>query len=130
MAIWHGRSRRKPSGGMLRPIRKKRRFELGREQEYASLGEEKAKPLRVMGGNRKVRLLKAQWANLLDPSTGRSERAKILSVKDNPANPNFVTRNIITRGATIETEKGLAKVTSRPGQAGAVNAVLLKRVEG
>lgn len=126
MALWQARSKRKPSGGMLRPIHKKRRYELGREQEFATLGEERAKKLRVLGDNAKVRLLRAEWANVLDPETGKTERVKILTVESNPANPNYVTRNIITKGATIETEKGLARVTSRPGQTGAVNAVLVK----
>ncbi|MGC8851015.1 MAG: 30S ribosomal protein S8e, partial [Candidatus Micrarchaeia archaeon] len=35
--------------------------------------------------------------------------------------------NIVTKGAIIETELGKAKVTSRPGQHGIVNAVLLKQ---
>jgi small subunit ribosomal protein S8e len=34
--------------------------------------------------------------------------------------------NIITKGAVIETDAGKARVTSRPGQHGVVNAVLLK----
>ncbi len=126
MALWQGRSRRKPSGGMLRPIHKKRRFELGREQEFATLGEERRKIIRVVGRNSKVRLLRAQWANLFDPKTGETHRVKILSVKTNPANPHYVTRNIITKGATIETEKGTARVTSRPGQFGIVNAVMVE----
>ncbi len=126
MALWQGRSRKKPTGGMLRPIRRKRRYELGREQEFATLGEERMKILRVVGKNTKVRLLRAEWANLFDPKTGKTEKVKILSVKSNPANPHYVTRNIITRGATVETEKGVAKVTSRPGQVGIINAVLVE----
>ena len=38
-----------------------------------------------------------------------------------------MTRNIITRGATILTEIGLARVTSKPGQDGVVNAVLIEQ---
>jgi small subunit ribosomal protein S8e len=34
-------------------------------------------------------------------------------------------RAIITKGAIIETSKGNARVTSRPGQCGIINAVLL-----
>ena len=58
--------------------------------------------------------------------TKKTHKVKILTVKENSANPNFVQRNIINRGAMIQTEIGLAKVTSRPGQDGAVNAVLVK----
>jgi len=38
-----------------------------------------------------------------------------------------VRRNIITKGAVIKTEKGPARVTSRPGQHGIINAILLER---
>jgi small subunit ribosomal protein S8e len=38
--------------------------------------------------------------------------------------------NVITKGAIIETEKGLAKVVSRPGQDGVVNAVLIEQAQG
>ncbi|MDX1534914.1 MAG: 30S ribosomal protein S8e [Thermoplasmata archaeon] len=126
MPIWQKHSRRKPSGGMRRPHAKKKRREIGREREFATLGPERRKIIRVLGGRRKARLLRAEWADLFDPQTGRTERTRIVSVLTNPANPNFVTRNIVTRGATIETEKGTARVTSRPGQVGTVHAVLVE----
>jgi small subunit ribosomal protein S8e len=53
-----------------------------------------------------------------------SVAADILDVAENPADPNYARRNIITRGALIETSEGRARVTSRPGQDGQVNAVL------
>lgn len=126
MALWQGRSRRKSTGGRYRPFRKKRKREIGREQQYAFIGTPRLKLYRTKGGNRKVRILSAQFANVLDPKTSATRKAKIVTVKANPSNPNFVTRNIITRGATIQTEIGLARVTSRPGQDGVVNAVLVE----
>ncbi|MFQ5909177.1 MAG: 30S ribosomal protein S8e [Thermoplasmata archaeon] len=126
MALWQGKSKRKPSGGRLRSARKKRKFEIGREQQYASTGEERVKLYRTRGRNQKVRLMKVEWANVLDPKKKQTKRSRILTVKTNPANPHFVQRNIITKGATIETELGAARVTSRPGQDGVVNAVLTK----
>jgi len=68
--------------------------------------------------------LRAEWANVLDPKKKTTKRTRILTVKSNPANPHFVQRNIITKGATVETEIGTARVTSRPGQHGVVNAIL------
>lgn len=126
MALWQGGSTRKPTGGRLRPLRKKRKFEMGREQEFASVGTHDAKLIRTVGGNQKVRLLSAGVANVLDPKTHKAKQVKVLSVKGNPANQNFVTRNIVTKGATIETELGPARVTSRPGQDGVINAVLIE----
>ena len=44
---------------------------------------------------------------------------------DSPANRHFIRRNIMTKGIIIETDKGKAKITSRPDQDGIVNAVLI-----
>jgi small subunit ribosomal protein S8e len=79
-----------------------------------------------MGGNWKVRMLSAKYANVVDPSNKKTVRVQIVTVKENPANPNYVQRNIINKGAVIQTELGLARVTSRPGKDGAVNAILIK----
>ena len=125
MALWQGRSRRKPTGGLYRPARKKRKFEIGREQQYAFLGTQKLKLYRTRGKSQKVRVLRAEFANVIDPKSGKATKEKIVTVKENPSNPHFVTRNIITRGAVIQTGAGLAKVTSRPGQDGVINAVLV-----
>ncbi len=125
MALWQGRSKRKPTGGRYRPLRKKRRREISREQQFAFIGNPRLKLYRTKGGNRKVRVLKADSANVLDPRTSTTKKVKIVTVKENTSNPHYVTRNIITRGAVVQTEIGLAKVTSRPGQDGVINAVLV-----
>ena len=70
-------------------------------------------------------MLAAEYANVVDKKTNKVSRVKIINVKTNPADPNFVQRNILNKGATITTELGDAVVTSRPGQDGAVNAVLI-----
>jgi small subunit ribosomal protein S8e len=125
MALWQGRSTRKITGGRLRRYRKKRKFEMGREHIETKIGDRRAKRIRVRGNNYKVRLISAEYANVVDPKTNKCEKVKILSVVENMANPHYVRRNIITKGAIIETEKGKAKVTSRPGQDGSVSAILL-----
>jgi len=125
MALWQGKSKRKPTGGRLVQNRKKRRYEIGREPLLTNLGEESLRKYRTMGGNSKVKMLSAAYANVVDPKTNQVKRVKIVTVKGNPANPNYVQRNIVNRGATIQTDLGMARVTSRPGQDGTVNAVLL-----
>ncbi len=123
MGIWQGRSRRKRSGGRLRPIRKKRRNEIGRELQTATIGAGTVKTYRVRGGNRKLRILTTTTINVFDPATKKMQRAKVVTVRENPANPNFVQRNIITKGAILETDLGLVRVRSRPGQDGILNGV-------
>ena len=124
MAVIHGRSKRKASGGRFKVHRKKRKHEIGRDPIEIRLGNEKKKTVRTRGGNSKLRLLHTEHANVLNKSDNSYTKLKIQSVKENKANKDFVRRNVVTKGAIIETEKGLAKVTSRPGQDGIVNAVL------
>ena len=125
MALWQGKSRRKPTGGRRVPSAGKRKFEIGREKQYTKLGAQSLKQYRGAGGNVKVGMLAAEYANVVDKKTNTVKKVKIVNVKANPADPNYIQRNILNKGATIETEIGDAVVTSRPGQDGAVNAILL-----
>ena len=126
MALWQGKSRRKPSGGRLIFSKGKRRFEIGTEKQFTKISTQSLKKYRVFGGGIKVRMLSAEFANVLDKKTNKVVKTKILGVKTNPADPNYVQRSIVNKGATIKTELGDAIITSRPGQDGAVNAVLLE----
>lgn len=125
MARWQGRSARKPSGGRLRAYRRKRKYELGREAIETVLGEYELKKVRVRGGNIKLKLVSVNYANVFDPKTGKVQKVEIESVEDNPASVDYKRRGVITKGAIIKTKLGLARVTSRPGQHGIVNAVLI-----
>ena len=127
MGIWQGRSRRKRTGGRLRPIRKKRRFEISPELQHATVGPGTVKEYRGRGANLKLRILTAESVNVFDPSTKSMKVAKIVTVRENPANPNYVQRNIITKGAILETDMGLVRVRSRPGQDGVLNAVRVEK---
>ncbi|MCL2785975.1 MAG: 30S ribosomal protein S8e [Methanomassiliicoccaceae archaeon] len=126
MALWQGRSRRKPTGGRLILSKGKRRYEIGTEKQFTKVGAQSLKRYRGFGGNVKVRMLAAEYANVVDRKTNKVTKVKILGVKTNPADPNFVQRSLINKGATIKTDLGDAVITSRPGQDGAVNAVLLE----
>ncbi len=127
MAQWQGRSKRKVSGGRIRLHRKKRTFEIGREKQFTTIGEYKNAKIRTMGNNLKMRLVRTEMANVIDPKTKKTSRVKILTVVENSANPFHVRRNILNKGAIIDTELGKAKVTSRPGQHGIVNAILVPK---
>lgn len=125
MAISQSRSKRKESGARYVAYRKKKLYELGRLPRLTKIGERRLRIIRVKGGNRKTMLLASNVANVLDKKTNKSQKSKIKAVVENPANRHFVRRNIITKGTVIETELGKAKVTSRPGQEGTINAVLI-----
>jgi small subunit ribosomal protein S8e len=122
---WHLRPKRKPTGGMLSRVRKKRKADRGMHFLETRIGTRQVRRKRVRGGGTKLKLISAEMINVSDRK-GKITRAKLVSVKENDANPHFIRRNILTRGAVVETDKGLAKVTSRPGQDGMVNAVIVE----
>jgi small subunit ribosomal protein S8e len=126
MSVWHGdQHKRKLTGGKKRPYRKKRRFERGSFPTETLLGDPARKISRRRGGNVKVRVLSDKFACVTNPATGKTEKTEILRVVKNPANVDYDRRGVITKGAIIETSMGLARVTSRPGQNGVINAVLI-----
>ena len=125
MALSQAKAERKDTGGRYVAYRKKRLNELGREPSFTKLSKKKVQTIRAMGGIRKSRLLSTDTANLYDPKTKLYKQVKIKTITDNPANRHFIRRNIMTKGSVIDTELGKARITSRPGQEGVVNAVLI-----
>jgi small subunit ribosomal protein S8e len=125
MAISQLRSKRTKTGSRYTSSRKKKLYELGSLPTLTKVGTKKVSTVRVTGANQKKKLFSTEEANLYDAKSKKYLKTKIVSVKENPANRNFTRRNIITKGTLIETEKGTAKVTNRPGQDGIINAVLV-----
>jgi len=125
MAISQSRSKRKPSGSVYRSYRKKRKNECGNSAVLTKIDKSKVKCVRVTGGNEKLKLLRSDAVNLMNPKTKKCVKATIKNVVDNTANRNFVRANILTKGTVVDTDKGKARITNRPGQEGTVNAVLI-----
>ncbi|MCW4023629.1 MAG: 30S ribosomal protein S8e [Candidatus Bathyarchaeota archaeon] len=127
MSVWHGSMRkRKSTGGKKRAYREKKKYEAGGFPAETVLGEPKRKFSRGCGGSTKVKVLTEKFASVTDPKTGTTEKTEIVRVVRNIANVDYNRRGVITKGAEIETSLGLAKVTSRPGNDGVINAVLIK----
>ena len=89
------------------------------------LAEMKVRTTRTKGDGAKSKCLQADTVNLFDPKENKHSTVKIKVILENTANPHFVRRNVLTKGAIIETEKGKARITSRPGQHGTMNATLI-----
>lgn len=123
---YQGKSRRKFTGGRRIASHGKRKSELGREAADPHLDETRRKVVDTLGGNRKNRLLRCNIAVVTDPSDNTSKKVSIETVVDNTANKHYVRRNILTKGSIIRTEIGNAIITSRPGQDGVVNAILVR----
>lgn len=124
--LWQGRSVRKPSGGRYHYAIGKKRFEIGRAPADTVIGTTRRRLIRTRGGNSKVRALRCEHASVSDKKTGITKKVVIEKVETNTANPNYVRRNLLTKGAVIRTEIGRAQIISRPGQDGTVNAVLIE----
>jgi small subunit ribosomal protein S8e len=98
---------------------------LGNHPRHTKVGERSARIIKTIGGNKKQFLLSSNIINVYDKKDKKHKQTKIITIISNPANRHFVRRNILTRGSIIKTELGDARITSRPGQEGTINGVLL-----
>lgn len=126
MALTSHRSKRKLTGGRYKDYRKKRVFEIRNAPVLTKLAALKVKITRGVGGNKKKRMLAGDVVMVLNPKTKKHSKETIKAVVENNANRHFVRRNIITKGAVVETVKGKVRITSRPGQVGDLHGVLVK----
>lgn len=118
------RSNRKVSGGRYISNRTKRLYELAGYNSMTRIApNEKRKVIRTQGGNSRQVLLTANQINIA--VKGKVQKVEVTNVIENTANPNLVRRNILTKGAIVETKLGKARITSRPGQHAVVSGVLL-----
>lgn len=125
MARSQARSRRKYTGKKYKHFRKKRKRELERPTIYTVIATEKKKKLRTMGGNIKFKLFSTKFINVTDLSNNKTSKVKILRYESNSASKDLDRRHILTKGAIVQTELGKARVSSRPGQHGVLNGILI-----
>ena len=125
MAQTHFRSKRKVSGKKYISFRKKRLSDLGGSSAQTHIGNRKEKIKRGRGGNIKKSLLRTEY--VIVNNGAKAEKLKIDGVSHNPANIHYTRRNIITKGSVVKTQKGEVRITSRPGQNGALFGVLITK---
>ncbi|MBT4805392.1 30S ribosomal protein S8e [Candidatus Woesearchaeota archaeon] len=119
------KSKRKVSGGRYKSTQSKKKSELAGFPAMTKLSEnQKVKSVRVIGGNKKLKILANNQINVTDKK-GKTSKTEMINVTENFPNPNLVRRNILTKGTVVETKLGKVKITSRPGQEGTVNGKLL-----
>jgi len=127
LSYYQGNDLQKPSGGLRGRHRKvKRRRELGSPPTLTRIkSEEERRIERVYGGGFKVRLKGTIYVNVNLPE-GTAKKVKILEVAETPENPQHAKSGIVCKGTLVKTELGLVKITSRPGQDGVLNGILIK----
>lgn len=124
--MWHsGQHKRKVTGGKRKSYRTNRSIEVGGYPTETGLGEPIRKVKKTYGSVKKIKLLQDRYVNISLSRTGKTEKVLIDEVVENTANIDYNRRRVITRGAVIETSLGRAVITSRPGQDGVLNAILL-----
>jgi len=114
----------KVTGGRRHPLRSRRKYEIDRFPNEASIGEQITITRKVRGKNVKTAIKTIDSVNLAIDS--KIKRVKIIKVLENSTNNDYQRRGIISKGAILETEEGKCRVVSRPGQHGTVNAILVK----
>ncbi len=117
---------RTPTGALVFVARHKKNYESGNKPLLTRVeSERKTVVRRSRGGAMKTQLATANEANVYDPKKKMFVKAKIEVVAQNLSNRIFVRRNVITKGAILQTSAGKAKVTNRPSQEGHINAILV-----
>ena len=117
---------RKITGGKYKAFSKKKKYALPGINRIVKVRETKQKTIKGRGKTTKNVLLSTNKVNVIDPKTKKSKKVELKNVLETPSNRFLARQNILVKGAIIETELGKAKVTSRPGQEGSVNAVLIR----
>ena len=125
LARSQAKSKRKYTGKRYKHFHKKRKRELERPPIETKIGQEKKKNQRTLGGNSKLKMFSTTFINVTDLNTNKTSKVKILKFESNSASKDLNRRHILTKGAIVETELGKAKISSRPGQHGVLNAILI-----
>jgi small subunit ribosomal protein S8e len=126
MPQWHGdMDKTKITGGKKHRYRTKRAFEMGNDPTETRLGNAARKISGSRGNVRKMKILSEKYANITNTSTHKTQKVEILRVIKNPANVDYDRRKIITKGTITGTQLGEALITSRPGQNGVINAIII-----
>ena len=129
MAITQSSEKKRKSTGGRRIIAKsKKKYELSNIPTMPTIGkEDDRKTISIMGNKTKTKIKHALKVHVLDKKTNKCTMTELQTARENPANRNYARRNIITKGAIISTPLGDVRITSRPGQTGSLNAVLVEK---
>ena len=133
MTQWHMKSTRQPSGGRNYAVNrcdKKLAWAGGDFAETTIDAKTERRVTRTKGGGTKVKARKTNEIIVLDPKTRKMAKGELLTVVVNPANRTYARQNYMTKGAIVKIKlhggEHTAKVTSRPGQSGVVQGILVE----
>jgi len=95
---WH---KRRATGGKRKPIRKKRKYELGRPAAMTKLAPRRVHVVRVRGGNKKFRALRLDHGNFAWPSEHCTRKTRIIDVVYNSSNNELVRTKTLVKNCIV-----------------------------
>ncbi|XP_031570814.1 40S ribosomal protein S8-like [Actinia tenebrosa] len=98
---WH---KRRQTGGKMKPLRKKRKFELGRPPANTKIGAKRIHPVRTMGGNKKFRALRLDTGNYSWGSESVTRKARIIDVVYNASNNELVRTKTLVKNCIVQID--------------------------
>ncbi|ODQ66764.1 40S ribosomal protein S8 [Nadsonia fulvescens var. elongata DSM 6958] len=98
------RHKRSATGAKRAQIRKKRKFELGRQAANTRIGAKRIHSVRTRGGNQKFRALRIETGNFSWGSEGVSRKTRVINVAFHPSNNELIRTNTITKSAIVQID--------------------------
>ncbi|KAH9422925.1 40S ribosomal protein [Dermatophagoides pteronyssinus] len=95
---WH---KRRATGGKRKPIRKKRKFELGRPAANTKIGVKRIHLVRTRGGNCKHRALRLDHGNFSWASEHCTRKTRIVDVVYNSSNNELVRTKTLVKNCIV-----------------------------
>jgi len=99
-----GLRKRRATGGRQRPLRSKRKFELGRPPANTKLGEQKIHEVRTCGGWKKFRALKLDHGNMSWAGEAVTRKVRILTVVYNATSNEMVRTNTLVKACIVQVD--------------------------
>lgn len=126
MTQWNIDRGKKITGGKINTNRKKKKYQRGSQPIFTTIGNMKKRIEKRRFGLKKIRIINADFVNVINPKTKKAKKLKIIDILEHEDNIHYTRRGIITKGCVVKTEAGIVKITSRPSQHGVVNGILLE----
>merc|ERR1711976_735100 len=98
---WH---KRRKTGGRQAPIRKKRKFELGRPAANTKLGPRRVHNVRTRGGNMKFRALRLDTGNFAWGSEACTRKTRVIDTVYNASNNELVRTKTLVKNAIVQID--------------------------
>merc|ERR1712002_355303 len=98
---WH---KRRKTGGRCPPIRKKRKFELGRPPANTKIGAKRIHLVRCMGGNIKRRALRLDSGNFSWGSEHTTRKTRIIDTVYNASNNELVRTKTLVKNCIVSID--------------------------